>query len=202
DYHGFLAADRIDAPYALCPREPGVPAADARKVASDPALQRAFALYRMDRPGWAVREWKDALSRFDDAQRIEAVRLAQDAGWYDRAVFYLGREDKDELRLYDLRFPLDHAAVIRREAGRHGLDPAWIAAQIRAESTFTPHARSAADARGLMQVLPATGATVARRLGRAWRGAASLYEPETNIVLGTAYLDQMLEKHGTPYHAI
>src|SRR5690606_28864433 len=98
--------------------------------------------------------------------------------------------------------PLDHAAVIRREAGRHGLDPAWIAAQIRAESTFTPHARSAADARGLMQVLPATGATVARRLGRAWRGAASLYEPETNIVLGTAYPDQRLEKHGTPYHAI
>ena len=202
DYHGFLAADRIDAPYALCPREVEIPEAEARKVAADPALRRAFALYRMDRPGWAAREWKDALSRFTDAQRLEAIRLARDAGWYDRAVFYLGKDDPDELRLYALRFPLDHAALIRREAAKHDLDPAWIAAQIRAESTFTPHARSAADARGLMQVLPATGAAVSRRLGRTWRGAASLYEPETNIVLGTAYLDQMLDKHGTPYQAI
>ena len=53
-----------------------------------------------------------------------------------------------------------------------------------------------------MQVLPATGAAVSRRLGRTWRGAASLYEPETNIVLGTAYLREQLDKHGAPYVAI
>lgn len=203
DYHGFLAADRVDAPYALCPWRPVHDPADVAKVVGDPAFRRALLLYRADRPGWAAREWKDALTRFDDAQRHVAIARAQDdAGWFDRAVFYLGDDKPDELRLYDLRFPLEHEAVLRREAARHQLDPAWIAAQIRAESTFTAHARSGADARGLMQVLPATGAAVARRLGMPWRGPGSLYEPETNIVLGTAYLRQMLDKHGAPHVAI
>src|SRR5690606_37378600 len=39
--------------------------------------------------------------------------------------------------------------------------------------------------------------------GRSWGGAASLYEPDTNIVLGTAYLRQMLDQYGgKPYFAI
>ena len=203
NYHGFLAADRIDAPYALCPWEPAHDPADVARVNGDPALERAMLLYGIDRPGWAVREWKDALSRFDDDQRLLAIERAQDeAGWFDRAVFYLDDDNPAELRLYDLRFPLEHEALIRREAKRHDLDPAWIAAQIRAESTFTAHARSAADARGLMQVLPSTGAAVSRQLGRTWRGGSSLYEPETNIVLGTAYLRQQLDRHGAPYVAI
>ena len=56
---------------------------------------------------------------------------------------------------------------------------------------------------GLMQVLPATGAAVARRIGVPWGGAESLYDPDTNIVLGTAYLRQMLDDYGgQPYFAI
>jgi soluble lytic murein transglycosylase len=36
-----------------------------------------------------------------------------------------------------------------------------------------------------------------------WTGADSLYDPETNIVLGTAYLRQLLDKYGgQPYQAI
>src|SRR5690606_29876027 len=69
DFHGFLAADRLDQPYALCPWMPPVDAAAKAVVARDPALVRALALQRIDRAGWAAREWKDALSRFDDRQR-------------------------------------------------------------------------------------------------------------------------------------
>ena len=49
-------------------------------------------------------------------------------------------------------------ATIRREALKNNLDPAWVAAEIRAESIFYPRARSSANAMGLMQVLPGTGA--------------------------------------------
>src|SRR5690606_17379758 len=131
---------------------PGDASAHAR-VANHPALVRAMALFRADRPGWATREWNHALAQFDDAQRRIAVKVAQDNGWFDRAVFGLGRQPEEQ-RLYDLRFPLHYDSVIRTEAARHGLDPAWVAAKIRAESTFNPAARSPADARGLMQVLP------------------------------------------------
>jgi soluble lytic murein transglycosylase len=43
---------------------------------------------------------------------------------------------------------------------------------------------------------------VARSLGLPWGGAASLYDSDTNIMLGTAYLRQMLNKYGLPYVAI
>ncbi|WP_024889030.1 lytic transglycosylase domain-containing protein [Luteimonas huabeiensis] len=200
-FHGFLAADRLGAPYALCPMTLDIDASSRARVANTPEIVRAMALLRADRPGWATREWNAALEKFDDRQRRIAVQVAQDNGWFDRAIFGLGRQP-EESRLYALRFPLHHDELIRTEARRNGLDPAWIAAEIRAESTFNPRARSPADARGLMQVLPATGAAVARRLGLPWGGAESLYDPATSIRLGSAYLREMKEKYGLPYVAI
>jgi soluble lytic murein transglycosylase len=208
EFHGFLAADRIGASYSLCPWLPADTAGQRAAVARDPALVRAVGLYRIDRRGWAAREWDDALSRFDDTQRRLAVEVAQSHGWFDRAVFALGKTPAgearpDELRLYTLRFPLHHDATIRREAANNRLDPAWVAGEIRAESVFDPRARSGANAMGLMQIVPGTGATVARDLGLAWGGADSLYDPDTNITLGSAYLRQLLDKYGgQPYQAI
>jgi soluble lytic murein transglycosylase len=202
EFHGFLAADRIDAPYTLCPWLLHETPAEKAAVAADPALTRSLMLYRIDRKSWALREWEDALSRFDDGQRRIAVEVAQDAGWFDRGLFGLGRTP-DEQRLYELRFPLHHADTIRREAAKNGIDPAWVAAEIRAESVFDPRARSPANARGLMQVLPSTGAEEARRLGLPWNGVESLYDPDTNIAIGTAYLRKMLDRYGgEPYFAI
>src|SRR5688572_8968487 len=208
EFHGFLAADRIDQPYTLCPWIPQDSVAAKTTVARDPAIVRALALYQLDRRGWAQREWDEALSRFDDTQRRLAVEVAQKNGWFDRAVFALGKDPAgnakpDELRLYQLRFPLHHDATIRREAAKNNLDPAWIAAEIRAESVFDPRARSQANAMGLMQVLPGTGMEVARKLGVPWGGANSLYHADTNIILGSAYLRQLLDKYGgQPYFAI
>jgi soluble lytic murein transglycosylase len=200
DFHGFLAADRLNQPYALCPWTPAVAPAMKQSVARDPALVRALQLFALDRKGWAEREWKEALSRFSPEQRRIAVEVAQDNGWFDRGVFGLvnvdGKRFPDEQRLYHLRFPLHHDATIRREAARHGLDPALVAAEIRAESAFDPRARSSADARGLMQLLPGTGAEVARKLGMPWSGAQDLFDPDTNIVLGTAYFAQLKERYG------
>ncbi len=201
DFHGFLAADRIDQPYALCPLDVSPSNAARAQVAADPGLTRALALYRIGRPGWATREWTAALARFDDTQRRIAVQVAQDSGWYDRGVFGLGRQP-EETRLYTLRFPLTQQALIERESQRQGLDPAWVAAEIRAESTFNPNARSPADARGLMQVMPATGAAVARRLGIAYGGPNSLYDPATNVAIGTAYLREKKDMYTLPYVAI
>jgi soluble lytic murein transglycosylase len=200
-FHGFLAADRLNAPYALCPRELQPARADSARIASDPALVRALELFKIDRIAWAEREWKQALAGFNDDERRIAVTLAQDAGWYDRAVFALGqaadgKSAADELRLYTLRFPLNHARDVKDAARRNALDPAWLAAEIRAESSWMSHARSAADARGLMQLLPSTGARMANALGMRWSGGETLFDPLSNIAYGAAYLRQMLDRFG------
>jgi len=202
-YHGFLAADRLHQPYVICPLELSATGADRAQVAATPALVRALELFQVDRLPWAEREWKQAVSGFDDHQRQIAVALAQDAGWYDRALFALGKDAPDELRLYTLRFPINDVRTVQEQARVNAIDAAWIAAEIRAETGWMPNARSAADARGLMQLLPSTGARLARALGIAWGGAETLYEPLTNIALGSAYLRQMLDRfNGRTYLAI
>jgi soluble lytic murein transglycosylase len=128
--------------------------------------------------------------------------MAQAEGWYDRAVVGMNVVPEDN-RYYRLRFPLHHESELRRYAAAQALDPAWVAGETRAESSFMPRARSSADARGLMQLLPGTGAQTAASLGVPWRGGESLYDPTTNLQLGTAYLRQMLDRFGgKPYLAI
>ncbi len=194
-FHGWLAADRLQQPYSLCALEPVVDPAMSARVAANPYLARALELFAIDRPALAAREWGSAIKPMPDVERRLAVRRALDEGWYDRSVFAMNIAPED-LRYYSLRFPFHHEADIRAQAKINALDPAWVAAETRAESAFMPKARSGADARGLMQLLPGTGALTARRIGVPWTGGDSLYDPSTNITLGTAYLRQMLDRFG------
>ena len=201
-FHGWLAADRLRFRYSLCPLEPVKDAGSIKRVTDDQGLARAFDLFAIERPELAAREWSVAIKALTDAERRLAVQKALAEGWYDRSVVGMGVVP-DDLRHYSLRFPLHHEAEIRRQSQVNGLDPAWVAAQTRAESSFMPKARSHADARGLMQLLPGTGQLTAKRLGTPWLGGESLYDPETNLRLGTAYLRQMLDRFGgLPYLAI
>jgi soluble lytic murein transglycosylase len=201
NFHGFLAADRLDQDYALCPIKVDSAEPIRAALAENPTLTRALTLFRLDHPAWADREWRALLPTLDDAQRVEAVRQARAVGWHNR-IFDLGN-GADALRLYRLRFPLPYASLLREQARKHALDPAWLAAQIRAESTWMPDARSAANALGLMQIRPGTGKALARQLGIAWRSERTLLQGSTNIRLGSAYLAQMLTRHAQlPYLAI
>ena len=201
-FHGWLAADRLQQPYALCALEPSTVATTVSGVTNNGGLMRALDLFAIDRQDAAAREWSSAVKGMSDEQRRIAVQRAIADGWFDRAVVGMGMVP-DDTRHYSLRFPLHHAAQIRDQSRANGLDPAWVAGQTRAESSFMPRARSGADARGLMQLLPGTGALTAKRLGLPWQGGESLYDPETNIRLGTAYLRQMLDRFGgLPYLAI
>jgi soluble lytic murein transglycosylase len=201
-FHGFLAADRLGLPYALCPLEASPQTALRQRVANDPGLVRALELFTIDRLSLAIREWAALLRTLDDEERYVAIDYALQANWHDRAVFTIGTTPKD-MRYYRLRFPLHHENVLRREARKNAIDPAWVAAQTRAESAFMPRARSPANAMGLMQLLPSTASMTAKRLGIPYTGQASLYDPETNMILGTAHMRHELDQHGgVAYQAI
>ncbi|MGA0587191.1 transglycosylase SLT domain-containing protein [Dyella sp. KRB-257] len=199
-YFGFLAADRSDAPYALCPWTLGDDDARARSLLADIGMQRAFELFAVDLPRDARREWARALRGSDEATRRQAALLAYRRGWYDRAIFTFS--SGDALRLYEQRFPLASQDGVVPQAQQAGIDPSWAYAIARAESAWMSDAHSGADARGLMQLLPATGAQVARRYGLPWSGADSLYDPVVNVQLGTRYLAQMAQRYnGAPWLA-
>lgn len=200
NYHGFLAADRLDQPYALCPLEIDTSSARHKQIAAALGLLRAAELKALGRDGWAELEWKQLLAGLDAEGRHHAVSVALASRWNDRAVFSMATPE--DQRYYSLRFPFAHRNDLRKQAGKHDLDEAWVAALIRAESAWQPRARSHADARGLMQLLPSTGAAMAINQGLTWSGGDMLFDPRTNIALGTAYLAAMLARHGEqPYLA-
>jgi len=65
----------------------------------------------------------------------------------------------------------------------------------RQESSFDPRARSGADARGMMQLLPSTGGAVARRLGIPF-SADRLYDPDVNMTIGSYHLGELINNFG------
>ncbi len=65
---------------------------------------------------------------------------------------------------------------------------------MRRESAFDPQIVSSANAKGLMQILPATAKGVARKLGIRTHRTSDLFVPEKNANLGAAYLSQMLRR--------
>jgi len=75
-----------------------------------------------------------------------------------------------------------HGDLITAAAREHDIDPALLQAIISVESADDTNARSPVGARGLMQVMPATG----RRFGVA--DEMRLHEPETNIRAASRYL--------------
>jgi soluble lytic murein transglycosylase len=66
---------------------------------------------------------------------------------------------------------------------------------MRQESFFDPSARSSADARGLMQLLPSTAAAVADRHGQP-SNDLDLFDPQRNVALGTTHLAELAELYG------
>ena len=72
-----------------------------------------------------------------------------------------------------------YAEEIREAARRHGVPEKLVAAVIRAESSFDPRAVSPKGARGLMQLMPATAASLQ---------VADSFHPESNIDGGVRYL--------------
>lgn len=93
-------------------------------------------------------------------------------------------------------FPVPYREVIGRFADAEDLDPFLVVAIIRVESRFDPRAVSAKEARGLMQLMPTTGAWVGAQLGLppGTTGPEALFDPELNIRLGTWYLSYLREQ--------
>ncbi|GGB12154.1 lytic transglycosylase [Brucella endophytica] len=86
-----------------------------------------------------------------------------------------------------------YAAHIAEASQRFGIPQEWIVAVKRAESNDDARAVSSAGALGLMQILPKTWAELRARYGLG----SDPFDPRDNIIAGTAYLREMLDRYGT-----
>ena len=91
-------------------------------------------------------------------------------------------------------YPMEYTELIRSRATAEGLEPAYVAAVILAESSYDPQAVSSVNAQGLMQIMPETGAWIAGKFDETYVEGC-LFDPETNIRYGCWYLGYLLRRY-------
>jgi len=128
----------------------------------------------------------------NSADRLVATSHALAGGDESNRAITLGRKVVTELgptpQNYRLLYPVAEKETIVSSAKTNGLDPALVAGLIKQESSFNPRAVSPAGARGLMQLMPEVGRTIARSRGIRDLETERFFDPSLNIQLGTAHL--------------
>lgn len=82
--------------------------------------------------------------------------------------------------------PADLGEMLAKAGQAHNLDVDLLASLVKAESGGNARAVSHAGARGLMQLMPATAATL---------GVEDSFKPEENVRGGSSYLDSLLTRY-------
>lgn len=214
-YYGRLAVERLAGlGVTVSPDDPPREAAAAASPVTPPRNHEVIRallsaeLYdlALDELQYAQRSWGSSpqveatlawvYNRQGDLRRgISTMRRA-----YPQFLSAEGERLPAELRR--IIFPMNYWDLIKTHATRQGLDPYLVTALVAQESTFEASAKSAANAYGLMQIVPSTG----RRLARSERVARfrtpMLTEPEINVRLGTRYFANLVRQFGGTHFAL
>jgi soluble lytic murein transglycosylase len=203
-YYSVLAREKLG---RNVPAAPGVPGPDFQPSAALQArIERAGLLETAGYPDWAEFELKYAAANDGPpfAAALVVAEVSARRGAHDQAIRYIKSFAKGYLsfpieaapeRFWRVAFPLPYRATLEAYSRARSMDAYVVAALIRQESEFNPRAVSRARAYGLTQVLPSTGRQLSRAAGVSRFTPAMLFEPETNLKIGTLYLKSLLDQH-------
>ena len=139
----------------------------------------------------------------DAAAIAQALRTLDESARALRvAIHALDRGAAPSRALYLAAFPVVHADALVAESQRNSLDPALVAGLVRQESSWNPRALSPVGARGLMQLMPSVGASIASSRHFPLWNQALLFEPDVSLELGTAHLASGLRRGDVTAHAL
>jgi soluble lytic murein transglycosylase len=178
------------------------------RLARDPRMQRGMAFWQVGRYDLAKVEF-ESLRKAVESDAEATYRLMSaflDLGLYQPAIFaarqilrLAGYQEAPGLpgpRYFNyVRYGLYYRDLIIPQAQASGLDPLLVFSVARQESLFEGFITSYADARGLMQVIPSTGAAIAAQLG--WPPAyqsEDLYRPVVSVAFGVHYLAEQFKR--------
>jgi soluble lytic murein transglycosylase len=201
-YYGLLARARLrelgeSQPW---PQLPGRSAAPA--PVHDPAVARALDLDRVglgtEAGAEIARNESGILKRNGRARALPFLLVT-----YPRLLAYhrahklaeaSGEAALGDSRLFwEATYPRAYPDATQSYGKTFGSPELFVYAIMRKESSYFPFALSSSDARGLLQLIPATAEQVAKKLGLA-SFADELFDPDTNLHLGIAYLGGLLHR--------
>ncbi|MGQ3040924.1 MAG: transglycosylase SLT domain-containing protein [Brevundimonas sp.] len=190
-FYGQLAAEKAGQTTITLPADPVITAAD-RAAFENNEVVRAFRILGETGETSLLRVFAYQLD--DDLPGPQQLALLMDAsrGYGEGfTAMMVGRAASQRgflmpERQYPIRIPPQVAGAAPLE---------FTLAITRQESSFDPRARSHANARGMMQFLPATGRSVARQLGLPFSDER-LWDPDFNMTLGSFHLGDLTQRFG------
>jgi soluble lytic murein transglycosylase len=193
DFYGYLSADHLKLPYALNMHASPNDIELQTALSAEPALIRAHALFDCELSDDASAEWSAALGGAKAPVKVQAAHLAAAWGWYAQTIATLAQAGEwDDVVL---RYPRPYPAIVAAAARAAEIPVDWIYGIMRQESLFRKDAVSRADARGLMQMQPATATAVARRWHLPPPSRDALFDPTVAVPLGAYYVRELLDKY-------
>ncbi len=138
-------------------------------------------------------------------QLLSIAETLKDAGYFREAITLTHRGAQRDAwqwtrRGFELLFPRAYIHTLETEAERNGIDLALLTALIREESYFDPQAVSHAGALGLAQLMPATAADTARRMGI---DDYDIHDSGDNVEIGAYFFGSLLSRFEyAPYQAV
>lgn len=190
-FYGLLARQRLG---MTIDHKPAITVEDdvAEILVRYPAAKRAKALAQIGRHDLAEKELRTLAAHGKSGLTAGLLRLAQDLHLPSvemRLAHRLGYRGDVHL---DAFYPMPSWEPHKG----YRVDRALVFSVIRAESGFDPAAESYVGARGLMQVMPGTAKHIVKRTDLTLKSTDHLFDPETAITFGQAYLQELLNRNG------
>ncbi|HJV75416.1 MAG TPA: transglycosylase SLT domain-containing protein [Noviherbaspirillum sp.] len=191
NFYGQLALEELDRKITIPPLAQQVTKEELAPMAENQGFQRAFKFFDLNLRFEGYREWNWELRKMNERQHLAAAEFARQKNVLDRMVNTSDRTKAEHD--FTQRFPSPFRDIMHATTQPLGLDMAWVYGLIRQESRFVQNARSHVGASGLMQIMPATAKFVARKIGLGDYSQGKMNDIDTNILLGTNYLNMVLQ---------
>lgn len=197
-YYGQLARARLGRPDVAVRAAPAASSAQRAAFARDEGVQIFRLLQKLDKTALTVALAHDLAERLPDAAQLGMLAEVARADGDARTMTVIGKVALGRgMPLEAEAYPTIGIPKYRPIA--EDVDRALVYAIARQESMFNTSAVSGAGAGGLMQVMPATGRTIASRTGVKLDVAQLRTNPTVNVQFGAAELRALLDNYQNNY---
>lgn len=192
-FYPMAAAQRLGEEYTL--KIDKAPANANPALTQGPEMARVRELMYWNLDNTARSEWANLVTSRTTDEKAQLARYAFDNRWWDLSVqATIAGKLWDHL---EERFPLAYKDLFDRYTSGKDIPQSYAMAIARQESAWNPKVRSPVGASGLMQIMPGTATHTVKMFNiPGYSSPSQLLEPETNINIGTSYLQYVYQQFG------
>ena len=190
-FYPMVAAQRLGEPYPL--RVEKAPGTISSTLTGGAEMARVRELMYWNQDNTARSEWANLVSSRSQTEQAQLARYAFDQRWWDLSVqATIAGKLWDNLQE---RFPLAYNDLFVRYTSGKDVPQSYAMAIARQESAWNPKVKSPVGASGLMQIMPGTATHTVKMFNLpGYSNPVQLLDPETNINIGTSYLQYVYQQ--------